>query len=87
MFSVSMWDNLHAMKSIVNSFICHHGALLAGIIAGISSPAAIGAPVHFQRLQGGDMSRIRGDVARVGKEFSAVMERERGDKAASQDRR
>lgn len=74
------------MKSIVNSFIHHRGALLAGIIAGISSPAAVGAPVHFQRLQNGDMNRMRGDVVRVGKEFGVVMERERGDKAASQDR-
>lgn len=54
------------------------GALIAGILAGIASPATIAAPVRFERLQGSDLSRMRGDVERVGRDFSTVIDRERG---------
>lgn len=52
-------------------------ALIAGILAGIASPSTIGAPVRFERLEGTDLSRMRGDVSRVGRDFSTVLTRER----------
>lgn len=55
-----------------------NGALIAGILAGMTSPATIGAPVRFERLQGTDLSRMRGDVVRVGQDFTTVVQRERG---------
>ncbi|MDQ0040850.1 hypothetical protein J2W33_001745 [Variovorax boronicumulans] len=58
-------------------------ALIAGILAGIASPSTIGAPVKFERLQGSDLSRMRGDVTRIGGDFSSVINRERGNKKAS----
>lgn len=58
-------------------------ALIAGILAGIASPGTIGAPVQFERLQGTDLGRLRGDVARVGQDFSTVIERERGHKKST----
>lgn len=57
--------------------------LMAGILAGIASPGVIGSPVHFERLQGTDLGRLRGDVARVGQDFSTVIERERGHKKST----
>lgn len=59
-------------------------AVIAGILAGIASPSSIGATVKFERLQGTDLGRLRGDVARVGRDFSTVIERERGDKKSKQ---
>ena len=59
------------------------GALIAGILAGIASPGVIGSPVKFERLQGSDLGRMRGDVARVGRDFSTVIERERGNKKST----
>lgn len=58
-------------------------ALIAGILAGIASPSTIGAPAQFERLQGSDLSRMRGDVLRVGGDFSTVITRERGNKKTS----
>jgi hypothetical protein len=55
-------------------------ATLAGIMAGIACPATIGAPVRFRRLESSDMIRLRGDVLRVGKDFSTVITRERARK-------
>lgn len=59
-------------------------ALIAGILAGIASPGSIGSPVKFERLQGTDLGRLRGDVTRVGRDFSTVIDRERGDKKSKQ---
>lgn len=59
-------------------------ALIAGILAGIVSPNSIGAPVKFERLQGTDLSRLRGDVLRVGRDFTTVIDRERGHKKSDQ---
>jgi hypothetical protein len=51
-------------------------ALLAGILAGISSPVTLYAQPSYPRLAGSDMDRLRGDVSRVGKDFSTVINRE-----------
>ena len=59
-------------------------ALIAGILAGIVSPSSIGAPVKFERLQGTDLGRLRGDVARVGRDFATVIERERGHQKSTE---
>lgn len=50
-------------------------ALLAGLLAGIASPASIGGHVDYARLAGSDLSRMRGDVARVGRDFSIVIKK------------
>jgi len=54
------------------------GALIAGILAGIAAPASIGAPVEYPRPRGSDLSRMRGDVERLGGDFSSVLGREHG---------
>lgn len=59
-------------------------ALIAGILAGIASPGSIGAPVKFERLQGTDLGRMRGDVSRVGRDFFNVIDAERGNKKSEQ---
>ena len=59
----------------------HTKALLAGVFAGIVSPASIGAPVEYPRLAGSDLSRMRGDAARVGRDFNEVVN---AKKAAAQ---
>ena len=50
--------------------------LLAGILAGMSSPATIYAQPSYPRLAGSDMERLRGDVSRVGNDFSTVIDNE-----------
>ena len=51
-------------------------ALIAGILAGLAAPATIGAPVEYPRPKGDDLSRLRGDVLRLGGTFRAVIEQE-----------
>lgn len=51
-------------------------ALLAGILAGMSSPATIYAQPSYPRLAGSDMERLRGDVSRVGHYFYSVIDSE-----------
>ena len=51
-------------------------ALLAGILAGISAPSTIYAQPSYPSLPGSDMERLRGDVSRVGNDFSTVIDRE-----------
>lgn len=53
-------------------------ALLAGILAGLASPGTVMAETKYPRLGGNDMARLRGDVARVGGDFSTVINREHG---------
>lgn len=53
-------------------------AVIAGILAGIAAPASIGAPVEYPRPRGSDLSRLRGDVMRVGIDFNNVITRENG---------
>lgn len=50
-------------------------ALLAGLLAGIASPASIGGHADYTRLAGSDLSRMRNDVARVGRDFSSVIKK------------
>ena len=58
-------------------------ALIAGVIAGIASPGAIGAPAPYRLPQGSDLQRLRGDVSRLGGDFSAVITREYGKQNTS----
>lgn len=53
-------------------------ALLAGVIAGLVAPATVLQAGRYPSLKGTDLSRIRGDVARVGSDFSKVIGRESG---------
>ena len=53
-------------------------ALIAGILAGLTAPASIGATVAYPHPQGNDLSRLRGDVERLGRDFSTVIKRENG---------
>lgn len=54
-------------------------SLLAGVLAGMAAPASIGMPVEYSRITGSDLSRLRGDAARVGQDFATVIKRH-GDK-------
>ena len=53
-------------------------ALIAGVIAGMASPGAIGTPGPYRLPQGSDLQRMRGDVERLGRDFSSVIKRENG---------
>jgi hypothetical protein len=53
-------------------------ALISGILAGLASPASIGVPVKYPSLKGNDLDRLRGDVMRLGSDFSTVIGRENG---------
>ena len=55
-------------------------SIFARIIAGMASPVSIYAGSNYPRLNGSDLERMRGDVSRVGKTFSAVIDREHGKK-------
>lgn len=59
----------------------HTKALLAGILAGLSAPATMAQTPNYHNLQGSDLQRLRGDVARVGSTFNTVIARERSKKA------
>lgn len=50
-------------------------SFMAGILSGLA-PASIYDKSKYPKLQGSDMSRMRGDVERVGKQFSTVIDRE-----------
>lgn len=56
------------------------GALIAGIIAGISSPATVITTADYSRIQGTDLQRMRQDVRRVGNDFSVAINRYYGQK-------
>ena len=58
-------------------------ALIAGILASLASPASFGVAVEYPRPQGSDLGRLRGDVARLGRDFSTVIEREHGKQKSS----
>ena len=55
-------------------------AILAGILAGLAAPASHAQCTHYERLNGSDLSRMRGDVARVGMDFNNVISRQSGKK-------
>lgn len=50
---------------------------LAALISGLGATATVFAAPVFQRSTGTDLSRMRGDVERVGATMRAVIERER----------
>lgn len=50
-------------------------ALIAGLLAGMASPATFMEPRPRNKLAGNDLSRMRGDVERVGKDFAAAIGR------------
>lgn len=52
-------------------------SLLAGILAGMAPPSPF-EQSRYPSLDGTDASRMRSDVERVGRQFSAVMDRENG---------
>ena len=58
----------------------NRNSLLAGILSGMAPPSPFDTS-GYPSLDGTDASRMRGDVERVGKQFSAVIERENGKKA------
>lgn len=62
-------------------------ALLAGILAGMSSPASIYAQPSYPRLTGSDMERLRGDVLHVGNDFSTVIDREHAKEQNASDKK
>ena len=51
-------------------------ALLAGVLSGLASTGTIGQTARYPTLEGSDLSRMRGDVQRVGNTFSSVLRRE-----------
>lgn len=61
----------------------HKNVLIAGTIAGIASPGVIGSPAPYRLPEGSDLQRMRGDVSRVGLDFSTVIKRENGKTATA----
>lgn len=53
-------------------------ALFAGILAGLAAPSSVFSANVYPRLDGQDITRLRGDVRRVGADFSNVIARENG---------
>lgn len=58
-------------------------ALFAGILAGLASPGSAFTANTYARLDGLDVSRLRGDVEKVGLDFSNVIAREKNGKIKS----
>ena len=58
-------------------------ALIAGILAGLSSTATYSQTVNYQRPLGNDLSRMRNDLFKVGGYFQSVFAHENGSQAAS----
>ncbi|MGI4776918.1 MAG: hypothetical protein ACRYGA_02175 [Janthinobacterium lividum] len=77
--SLKPWENSLLMKSLWTHIMRNKSALIAGVLAGIASPATIGAPVKYPRPQGSDLNRMRADVQRLGGDFKTVIERENGN--------
>lgn len=71
------------MKFSIAKLMQRKSALIAGVLAGLASPGSIGATVDYPRPQGSDLGRMRGDMKRIGLDFSKVINRENGHKAAS----
>jgi hypothetical protein len=57
-------------------FMRSKSTLLAGILAGMSASASIYASPNYPKLIGTDTERLRGDIKRVGRHFSTVIDRE-----------
>ena len=59
----------------------HHKSFMAGLLSGLT-PAPLFEQSRYPSLEGSDMSRMRGDVERVGRQFSEVIDREKNGKKA-----
>lgn len=59
-----------------------HAKFLAALISGLGATATLFAAPTFQRPVGSDLSRMRGDVERVGTTMRAVIKREHERQAA-----
>jgi hypothetical protein len=68
------------LVTLLKKVMENKSALLAGILAGLNSPTEVYADHHYSRLHGSDKERLRGDVSRIGNDFSRVIEREHGQK-------
>ena len=53
-----------------------HTRFLVALISGLGATASVFAAPTFQRPIGSDLSRMRGDVERVGSTMRSVMKRE-----------
>ena len=53
---------------------------IQAVFTGISSLGAYAAPAQYKRLNGSDLDRLRGDVMRVGDDFTTVLKREAKNK-------
>jgi hypothetical protein len=53
-------------------------SFVAGLLTGLAPPSVFEG-IQYPRLEGSDMARMRGDVERVGKQFSHVIDREHGE--------
>ena len=51
----------------------HTKALLAGFLAGIASPVTLFEPRQRHQLKGDDLTRMLGDVSRVGQDFARAI--------------
>ena len=71
------------MKFSIAQLMQRKSALIAGVLAGLTAPGSIGAAVDYPRPQGSDLGRMRGDMNRVGRDFSTVINRENGHKTAA----
>lgn len=65
--------NIKARQPIVKK----HAKFMAALISGIGATATVFAAPTFQRPAGNDLSRMRGDMERVGATMRLVIERER----------
>jgi hypothetical protein len=65
-------------KAHWKKIVKNRSALFAGILAGMASPSSVYADTQYPRLRGSDMERMRQDVARIGGDFSKVIEEENG---------
>ena len=54
-------------------------SFMAGVLAGLA-PASVFERSKYPSLEGSDTNRMRGEVGRVGKQFSTVIDRENGKK-------
>lgn len=50
--------------------------LMADILFGMSAPARLFDKPSYPSLRGTDLDRLRGDVCRVGQDFTTVLNRE-----------
>lgn len=50
----------------------------AGLLAGLGAPLGAFQTKAYPRLGGSDLARLRGDVGRIGGDFSKVIARENG---------